>query len=227
MPGEVTVQSRLPRIVGDPALDEPSSALVVPPLVEHVGPRVRGVGVARLERERALDQRRPRLPAEGLGAREAVRAQEPPVLPVGGREPVEQRQHVLVALLPAAHADEPVDAVGRGEGHHVARELGQVLADQGERAVARAGRGGGQGLDVPPLAPLEPTRARQCRRRRGPPLGAATGDQQAPRPADVGQREAGIGGERAIEPLERPLARGEQPIHRVDVHGGRGGRRRE
>src|SRR5689334_21846113 len=110
----MAMKRRRARVLGHPALDEGAPGLVVAFLVEDVGPRVRGVRVARVQGQRPFDQRRARRPAEGLGPREAEGAEEPPVVAVGRRRALEQRELLLVALLPAAEADEAVDAVGCG-----------------------------------------------------------------------------------------------------------------
>jgi len=154
--------------------------------------------------------------------REAVRAQEPPVVPVGVRDPVEQRQQILVALLPAAEADEAVDAVGRGQGHRVARKLGDVLADERESPRALTRDGEREGLHVLALAAAEPGHPGARRGGRGPRRSASALELQASSPADVGQGEIGIGGEGAIERGLGAVMRGQEMIDPIDVgpHGG-------
>src|SRR5262245_42195292 len=110
MPRQVAMELGGARIGRKPALDERRSRLIVTALVEDVGVSVGGVRVARRERERALDQRRAGLPSLRLGEREAVRAEEPPVVAVGGGHAIEQLHEEFVSILTAAETDQAVDA---------------------------------------------------------------------------------------------------------------------
>src|SRR5262245_21491362 len=144
------------RIGREPVLDERRSRLIITALVEVVGVSVGGVRVARRERERALDQWRAGLPSLRLGESEAVRAEEPPVVAVGGGQAIEELHEEFVSILTAAEADQAVYAGCRREHHRVARKVGEVGANGGKGPHGIAIDRQAQRLDVIALTAGEP-----------------------------------------------------------------------
>src|SRR5262245_64160607 len=104
-------------IIGEPLLHEARALCFAAPLVEHVRVRMSGMGIARGQPERALDERRAGRPASRLRQRKAVCPEEPPVVAIEMGETIQKAGELLVAILTAAEPDEPVHARGRSEEH--------------------------------------------------------------------------------------------------------------
>ena len=101
-----------------------------------MGDVVAGVGVAWILRERALGEP-PRLRvAAHLVIGEGEGGLEPPVLAVGGCQPLEESAAELLAIRPPREADRAARLVDE---QGVARELRHVLVDQGEATRGLAG----------------------------------------------------------------------------------------
>src|SRR5207245_5460229 len=89
--------------------------------------------------------------AARLRAGKTVHAQEPPVVLVGGRDSVEQIPEQLVAIPPAAGADEAVDPGDERQHEGIARRVGEMLAHEGKAARQIAVDGKGERLDFAAL----------------------------------------------------------------------------
>ena len=144
--------------------------------------------------------------------REGEGGLEPPVVAVGGGEPLHEGDAILLAIAPAREGD----GIARLVRHHrVARELADVLVDEGEPARRLPCDERAQRLDVLPLAPgrsrhalARPPRrrARRCR------VALDEGEQGEAR---VRHREVRIRGESRRERFLGPRAVREETIHAV------------
>jgi len=107
------VQLRRALVAGQPAADEGAAARTVAFLVEDMRQRMRRVGIAGMQTERALDEPTAARPVAGFGAGEGMNIEEPPVVAVGRRHLVENAEQQLVSVTAAAEAGQAVDAGGQ------------------------------------------------------------------------------------------------------------------
>src|SRR5260370_33600036 len=98
----MAVQLAAPVIAGQPALDKAGAALGIAGLVIAMGAGMRGIGIARVEVERALDFAGAGRDVAQFDARPAEIGQKPPILVPARREAEEQRELRLVELTPPA-----------------------------------------------------------------------------------------------------------------------------
>ena len=105
VPDEVAVEGRAPVVVAEPVGQERRALVVAGRLEHHVGDVVAGVGVARMLGQRALGQDARLLEPSHLVVRERERGLIPPVVPVSGRQPLDERAPVLLAIRAAREAD--------------------------------------------------------------------------------------------------------------------------
>ena len=212
-----------PVVAGHPVVQERGPRLDVERLEGDVGQVVSGARVAGILIERRLGQPARLLEPVHFVIGEGERRLEPPVVPVGGSEPLEEGHAVLLAIAAAGQRDR---AAGLVHEHRVAWELGHVLVHQRQAARGLSGDERAHRLDVLPLAPrgaahgLAGARGGGARRRR---VSLHRGEERAPH---VRQGQPLVGGERGREALLRAGAVGQQIVHALlePVEGG--GRRR-
>ncbi len=223
VPREVAVEVGAPVVARHPVVEERGTGLDIEGLEGDVGQVVGRARVAGILVERRLGQPARLVEAVHLVIGEGERGLEPPVVPVGGSEALEEGHAVLLAIAAAGQRD---GAAGLVDEHRVARELGHVLVHQREAARGLARDEGAHRLDVLPLAPggavhrLAGARGGGARGRRVP---LHRGEERLPH---VRQRQPLVGGERGREALLRAGAVGQQVVHAFLEALEGGGRRR-
>src|SRR5260370_42547148 len=105
----MAMQLAAPVVTRQPGLDKGGATLGIPRLVIAMGAGMRGVGVPRVERERALDLARAGADIAQLDPRPAETGQKPPILVPPRRPASEQRQPRLVEINPPAEPQHPAD----------------------------------------------------------------------------------------------------------------------
>jgi hypothetical protein len=123
-------------------------------------------------------------------------------------EIVQEGEEQGIVIGPAAERDEAEGADGQAEDDGVARELRDMRAHRGQRALGVAVEQHADGLHVLALPPGHAAHKRAGLGARRLGLGDAPMDLIRARHADGSQGEAGIGGERV---LESPVGAGQPP----------------
>ena len=220
VPGEMAVEGGAPVVARHPLVEERGPRVDVEGLELDVGQVVRRARVARVLLERGLRQPARLLEPVHLMVGEGERRLEPPVVPVRGRQPLEEGHPVLLAIAAAGQGDGAARLVDQ---HRVAREVLHVLVHQREAARGLAGHEGARRLHVLALAPGRAGHglaraARGGARRCG--IALHRGQERSPH---VRHREAVVGRERRREALLGAGAVGQQPVHPVlELREGRG-----
>ena len=195
-------------------------------LVVDVGADVGAVGIAGIDGERALDVGERAIDPARLHLGEGQRAQVPPVLAVGGRERLEQRQQLLLSPRAAGEADEAEHAGAGREHHGIARILGQMLLDGGETRDAAAVDAGRERIDVALLAVRQALGQLPGALGGGPGVGGTVLHLQGARQRHVRHGQALVAGDGAAEGCLRVVVGGEREVDALDVGVARSGRGR-
>jgi len=223
MPAEMSVECCIAWIAGKPGGEEVAAAICIAALVADVRDTMRAMRILLVEKHGSLDLR-PRLRDTAiLAERDRVIGQEPVVIAIMRGETIEQLRVLPLVSNAAGAANETVRIRCRRYHQCIARPLSQMGMQSVNRGVGLARV---RKVEEPDMSRLS------CGRASGDIFGRCQGRSCRSRLAfthqDLGlahvrNGESRIGGERAVEGLDRTGIHGERQIEALYIGVARGG----
>ena len=205
------------RIGGEPGGQIGAGRVPLTAFVTNMRERVRPMRVVRVRRDGPLDLRPGSRELPIFGQRHGMVRQEPEIVTVMRREAIQQRRDLVLLSDAAGGADQAVRVRGSGQHHRVARPCRQVRVQGGDRRVGLAREHQFEERNVAGVALGQIGSHLSGRRQRHPRRRHAAFPQQDLRLASMGEGKTRVGGDGAIEGLDRAGVEGQRQIAALDI----------